>query len=87
MQVVVQVTVLPFIMYVFVYICALALIASVAKMIAIAFFISVPWKVLDGVPGVARRETEESHHASTATQPHGLRQEALQAHSVSLPCW
>ena len=38
------------------------------------------------MPGVARRETAGCHHASTATQPHGLRQEALQAHSVSLPC-
>lgn len=42
MQVVVQVTVLPFIMYVLVYICALALIASVAKMIASAFFMFTP---------------------------------------------
>jgi hypothetical protein len=47
-QLVVQVVGLPLTQYVCCVVCALALIASVAKMIAIAFFILLPLKVQGG---------------------------------------
>ena len=56
MQVVVQVTDFPLTKYVCVAICALALIAKVAKMIAIAFFMFTPLlKTIQGEsPATAR---------------------------------